>query len=614
MPVALRPEPAVSALNYTIEAPPESCAPHDQAMSTVARTHQIDHASSLAEVTGERWQVWSTASLAGLSVAWPMLFAAMIHGPRIIMRSLSGDSYHYLAIARKAHLSGIYTYDGVHVTNGFHPLWQYTLRGLFALFRLETHEAQAIATVWLALIATTMGVVLASAAVVRMTRQRFLGLLLVPGLYYLAIGVHVRNLPIWEALDGMESAFSVLFCGVFFFTVSHFVGESTKHAALGIGAYRAIGFLLPFIILSRLDDVFLLPAFLGALLVFEPAWKSRIAASIWICAPSAAAIVCYLIYNHLTVGAAMPLSGGTKAGFAGFIDLYLTAAIHFPPILELKAYISQKPADGASIFSNSFRFVEVVYPLLASAFGALALWKFRKPEIESRTSSRVAHSVFFAVCLYIIFKMSYNFLNVHPWHQADWYYAFAILSLSVLGAVALQAPWRLLDTYPVARHGIVCVYVCLMLLSASQYYAAIVFQQPEALEQKFWDRHTEIRQQLVAHGVTGVINVDDGITAFMLDLPMMHGFAFATDVEAQHAHRTGHMLSLASSRGINTITGFEYLATDSPPHTQAEIEDYLSGGLAGPLVKSEIDQFDYTLAYYDPVLKMPFVSFTPRHR
>ena len=129
----------------------------------------------------------------------------------------------------------------------------------------------------------------------------------------------------------------------------------------------------------------------------------------------------------------MPLSGGTKSGFVGFLSAYLTAAVHFPPILDLKAFLTKKESEGSVVFSNSFRFVQVTYPFLAAAFGALAIWKYRRKRPES--------SVLFAICLYILFKTGYNFLNVHPWHQSDWYYIFIAICLSVLGALALQKPW-----------------------------------------------------------------------------------------------------------------------------------------------------------------------------
>jgi hypothetical protein len=573
-------------------------------MSTLSSNPGASHILHPIEQAKPKLKVWLVATLAGLSVAWPLVFAVLLHGPKIMIRSLTGDSYHYLAIARKATVSHIYTYDGVHVTNGFHPLWQYAIRGVFTTLHLQSHESQAIAVSLMALIATTAGIVLASAAVVRLTNQYFLGLLLVPGLYYVAVGVHVRNLWIWSALDGMESALSVLFGGVFFYVLSQHIGINAKRVFEHVTAYRALGLVLPFLILSRLDDVFILPAFLIALLLFETSRRKRISAGVWIAGPSTVTVLCYMIYNKLTVGAAMPLSGGTKSGFVGFVTAYLTAAIHFPPVLDLKGFLTKTAADGPVVFSNSFRFVEVIYPLLVAGFGAFAIWKYRRKQPE--------YSVLFAICLYIIFKMGYNFLNVHPWHQADWYYAFAILSLSVLGAMALRQPWISLSKFPTAKNGIVCVYVLLMMLTASQYYAAIVYQSPKEPTNQFWERRDEIRKELLAHNVRGVINVDDGITAFLLDVPNMHGFAFATDVEAQQAHRQGRMLSLAYSRGINTITGFEYMRVDTPPQSQANIQDYLRKSLAAEIMRAEMDQFDFSLAYYDPVLKMPFISFTPR--
>ena len=110
-----------------------------------------------------------------------------------------------------------------------------------------------------------------------------------------------------------------------------------------------------------------------------------------------------------------------------------------------------------------------------------------------------------------------------------------------------------------------------------------------------------------------LVNVDDGITAFLLDFPNMHGFAFATDVEAQRAYRTGRMLSLAYSRGINTVAGLGYLSTDHAPQSDADIRKFLGNNiLSAQIMNSEMDQFEFSLAYYDPVLKMPFISFRPK--
>jgi len=540
----------------------------------------------------------------GLLFAWAPVCVMLRYGAAAIIRLLTGDSYHYLAIARKAQLSHIYTYDGVHVTNGFHPMWEYFLRGMFSVLHLQNPQAQAIAAMTAALIAATLGIILASAAVIRLTNRYFLALLLVPGLFYLIVGVHTRTLAMWSALDGMESGFSLLFGGLFFYVLSIYIGSSAKKPYDQISACRAIGLALPLVIFSRLDDFFILPALVLALVLFEKSTKKRIMSGIWIVGPSAVVILCYLIYNKITVGAAMPLSGGTKSGFVGFLSAYLTVAIHFPPIMGLKYLLTGKMSNGPEIFANSFRVVEIVYPTLLAGLGAWAIWTYRR-QSES--------AILFGICLYVIFKMSYNFLGVHPWHQAEWYYAFIALCLSVLGAMALQKPWEKLDTIPIARYGIVAIYIMVMMLSASQCYANLAYHSPDDVADQFWKRHEEIRSQLVAHGVRGILNVDDGITAFLLDLPSMHGFAFATDVGAQRAYRTGRMLSLAYLRGINTIAGLGYMSSDHPLQSDADIRQYLSGNpLSAEIMRAEMDRFEFSLAYYDAALKMPFISFKPK--
>ena len=212
-------------------------------MSTVNVTSEEIRVLNPIEGAKPNLMVLLAAVIAGSAFAWPLLFAALFHGRKVMLRSLCGDSYHYLAIARKANISHIYTYDGVHVTNGFHPLWEYTIRGMFYALRLHSHESQAVAVMLLALGVTTLGGSWL-AAVVRMTNQYFLGLLIVPGIYYLAVGVHVRNLWIWSALDGMESAFSILFGGLFLFFCSELLYSKAgaKREFHPVDVYRAARF------------------------------------------------------------------------------------------------------------------------------------------------------------------------------------------------------------------------------------------------------------------------------------------------------------------------------------------------------------------------------------
>ena len=73
------------------------------------------------------------------------------------------------------------------------------------------------------------------------------------------------------------------------------------------------------------------------------------------------------------------------------------------------------------------------------------------------------------------------------------------------------------------------------------------------------------------------------------------------------------MLTLALSRGINTITGFEYLPPmNTLPQSESELTEYLKNSLAWDTMFGEADRFKFTLIYYDPDIKIPFISFQPR--
>src|SRR5260370_7610580 len=99
-------------------------------MSDLSSVHAEVRVPHSPEEAKPQSKIWLMALVVGLLFAWPALFAVLRYGPEIILRLPADDSYHYLAIARKARLAHIYTYDGVHVTNGFHPPSEYPLRWL----------------------------------------------------------------------------------------------------------------------------------------------------------------------------------------------------------------------------------------------------------------------------------------------------------------------------------------------------------------------------------------------------------------------------------------------------------------------------------------------------
>ncbi|HVI04204.1 MAG TPA: hypothetical protein VM869_36185, partial [Enhygromyxa sp.] len=66
--------------------------------------------------------------------------------PRRVFGYLVPDVFYYLTIARNHHESGLWSFDGEHATNGYHPLWQWLLSPLWGLIAALDAEAAIFPT------------------------------------------------------------------------------------------------------------------------------------------------------------------------------------------------------------------------------------------------------------------------------------------------------------------------------------------------------------------------------------------------------------------------------------------------------------------------------------
>ena len=60
--------------------------------------------------------------------AWPPLMALTQEGIQGAFKYFASDSFYYLTIAKQSTSVEFFSFDGVHPTNAFHPLWEVYLR------------------------------------------------------------------------------------------------------------------------------------------------------------------------------------------------------------------------------------------------------------------------------------------------------------------------------------------------------------------------------------------------------------------------------------------------------------------------------------------------------
>ena len=230
--------------------------------------------------------------------------------------------------------------------------------------------------------------------------------------------------------------------------------EEEPYAARGLWTpWLWMGLVLPFVVLSRLDDIFLVAGLMAVIFVLHrhrAPLRARVVAAAQLVGPTAAAVVAYMLFNISYAGTALPVSGQTKAGLVLGKNLYVALAGLFPPLMDLKNALASRQSVAGAVFANSFRWAELLVPALIGC--AYIAWSLAPGQAEGPSGAAAGrrrprwwfpplrYALPAGIAAGVALKALYNLTFVHFWHQAGWYYAFAILAVSFLAALPL-GPW-----------------------------------------------------------------------------------------------------------------------------------------------------------------------------
>lgn len=231
-----------------------------------------------------------------VGLGWAMIFVLWANAYLIFTVD---DSFYYLGVARNIATGYGPTFDQIHPTDGFHPLWM----PMFAALALVVQDTAMLMR--LAML-TQVAIVLASLLLVRKSSH--------PAAKFapLVIGVMLLHPYVGKALlNGQESAvlYALLLASTFYAV-----------RAMRARTYRAmavLGVLGGLTCLARLDAVF----FLAGLTLLPLLWPSetpwalgrRFLSSLVMGIVAVAVTAPYLLWNKLTFGHWEPVSGAVKA-------------------------------------------------------------------------------------------------------------------------------------------------------------------------------------------------------------------------------------------------------------------------------------------------------------
>ncbi|MBN1164296.1 MAG: hypothetical protein JXB45_06940 [Candidatus Krumholzibacteriota bacterium] len=307
------------------------------------------------------------------------------------------DSSYFFEIAENAAGGNGLSCDGIHITNGFQPLWLYILIPIFLIY---SGPPEIILRIILIL---QVSLLFLSSLIIYSTHSDFFSrkIAFFNGIIFIII-VFV------PALNGMESALLI-------FMLTALLAYSWKRRVFTANIPRReiiFGLLLGLLMLTRLDAVFIgvsISVFCVARSFKDAGNRSQhIRRLILIITGASLIVLPYLIYNHIAFGSLVPISGALKSSF---------------PHSTLSCYGFLKMGKKYWLFT----LYAIIY------FISYLLKHARKSPLQSNQDYfHLAMSVLaFSVILHALFTILFLKWAIFNWHFI--YYAFfAALALNSL--------------------------------------------------------------------------------------------------------------------------------------------------------------------------------------
>lgn len=453
-------------------------------------------------------------------------FAA--HGFRAVFSFLAADAFYYLTIAANVRAHGVVSYDQLHPTNCFHPLWQTVV---VAIAATTGDAARVIVRSFVANILLSVGVLVVLGLALRRTVQHVpLALALLPCGVYGLFDPSFHNL--WSYTNGLETAVQLLsYAALVAFLIERRDGHLSMRDAIVLGGIFVL------LIFARLDSVFFVPAVLTCGLSMRDGWASK---RQWLAAAAipSLAVAIYVAVCRMVFGRALPVSGSAKSTF--------------PHVNVDGLHAVWNVVRGASVPPpvSTLWVPQLAVPLAA----AVLLLAYER--IRSRRSGSDGWSfVLRASALYIVAFHVYNLLFVSLNHQGFWYFAVSMYAIYVAAVAVLERQAaRVGSRTRVALNGLAlaCAIGGTWVVGYRYVSNTKAYEWVADVQTSVFENRTTLRED-VANRAARVYALDDGLFAYSTGVPTINGMGLCVDAETYERSRAGGLPERLREMGVTHV-------------------------------------------------------------
>ena len=529
----------------------------------------------------------------------PVLIDLAVSGRSGPFTYVAADTFYYLTVARNIARHGLASFDGQHLTNGFHPLWQFIIGALhFATERLGVGRYTVLVAVIASLVLLACGLVLLGRAFAEEGRLTPLFALLPVGVYGLLVapfwllrlkviaaesmeGPYPVYGTLWSYANGMESGALLLCFGFCAYFQQAWTRQPSRSRALAFGLSAGA------LVLARLDHVIvILPVVLAFCVTARQrtgAWRQAFAALLCFGLPVALDIA----VNIAVFGEAIPVSGALKLSFP------LVTAVHIQSWLDTwttshyNLFVVQREASLLVPLLVALGYLALT--LRVVPFGSVLLLRYRE---AARDIDRLLVPLAVGVILFGTHEILFLMDGPGSWHLPV---STLFVSLALLALINRARP----------RLGLRAALGALAVVTGLTIAFFVTFRQPDYHQEyaNFYLREAPLLKQSFAENPPHFVEFDDGIVNYSLDVPAMSS-SLALDPEGLDARRGGRLYALAYERGFNCLSSLVY---EPPGIFVSDRSRAAAQGYAKDLAREDLSAFDFNLAYLTPSASLAIV-------
>lgn len=380
-----------------------------------------------------------------LAISWVLIvlsciavfYANLRFHERVLGVGFEDDFFYYAQAARNLAFSGHATFDGVHLTNGYHPLWFLIIvvvTKFFAiggLFHIKTIYPFAVAVESIQSLIVIGAAYLAYAVCSKFCTQRV----------SVCIQLLLASWTLIQIRSGMETGLAILMI------LALIAFRTRRYFTWNVNNSLIYGQIAAIAVLSRLDVVLVVaPVVVFDLLTSTVDIKTKYKATIAL-AIGLAPLFFYFFSNLVLFNTIMPISGTAKQ----------LRTHHLPSVYALKTYLSYV-ADKKT-------------PLLAPCviITVLALARFNKFAQQEKLYRSIFLGFLLFPFVHLVVITSASDWEIFPWYLYPWAVAMLAAAVVIFSSTKFTVP----PVNPVPTYSNYPVYACAIFLSTYALFVAL---------------------------------------------------------------------------------------------------------------------------------------------